>query len=52
LEKAQRAMAAFSLRLRIGPQARTRAKVKSGPPLSYYEQQRLKRLEDDDDAPH
>ena len=53
LEKSQRAMAAFSMRLRIGPQARSRAKVKSGPPLSYYDEMRLKRSEEeDDDAAH
>jgi hypothetical protein len=37
LEKGQRALVAFSLRLRIGPQARSRAKVKTETTVSAYD---------------
>jgi hypothetical protein len=47
LEKAQRAMTALSLRLRIGPQARTRARVVAVRQNSYYD--RVRTLEHDVD---
>ena len=37
LEKSQRALVAFSLRLRISPQSRSRGKVRGEPKLSVYE---------------
>ena len=46
-EKAVRTMTALSLRLKIGPQARTRARVVATRPISYYD--RVKMLEHDAD---
>ena len=37
LEKSQRALVAFSLRLRISPQSRSRGKVRGEPKLSVYD---------------
>ena len=47
LEKSQRAVVALSLRLKLGPQARTRARVVATRPISYYD--RVKMLEHDAD---
>jgi hypothetical protein len=49
-ERALSQMVRLSLRLRLSPQARSRAQMKPERPMSYYEQQALERERGDDYA--
>jgi P27 family predicted phage terminase small subunit len=51
-EKSVRAMLMLATRLRLSPQSRARVKLKPVPPLSYYDEMKLKRSEGEDDAAH